>query len=404
MQSTQPATLDGSRPESVAGNVHNLAQRTEPTCPPKPRSHKTIHRFLVEAADVGIVGFVDGGKLLEWIDKAAYAAAAQWSGRYCVTASVGNIHLDRPISVGELVEVHASLVYTGRSSMHILVTIYSSDPTGAKAFQTSQCPIIFVAVDDTGNPVDVPPWTPVTMLDLQRQRQARVRIRMRKRIEGAIAAESHTAEGTAPRATPRFLAAPTDVNSGGKVHGGRVMGWIDEAAYVCGADWTGAQVITSYIAGIRFYRPIISRRRHRGHRTNHSHRTAQHPHQHPRHHHRHGGRPTSPRSTRTGRRRFTRPARRSPTCPTVGARLRRRPSTRSARAAPDRATAIHRTLHHCSRSPRQRPTGTLPPQHDRPLTQKGRLITRCLRRVLFGAANRPSIRNARGGFPRRSRV
>ena len=257
MQSTQPATLEGSRPESVAGNVHNLAQRTEPTCPPKPRSHKTIHRFLVEAADVGIVGFVDGGTLLEWIDKAAYAAAAQWSGRYCVTASVGNIHLDRPISVGELVEVHASLVYTGRSSMHILVTIYSSDPTGAKAFQTSQCPIIFVAVDDTGNPVEVPPWTPVTMLDLQRQRQARVRIPMRKRIEGAMAAESHTAEGTAPRATLRFLAAPTDVNSGGKVHGGRVMGWIDEAAYVCGADWTGAQVITSYIAGIRFYRPII---------------------------------------------------------------------------------------------------------------------------------------------------
>ena len=40
------------------------------------------------------------------------------------------------------------------------------------------------------------------------------------------------------------------------VHGGRVMRWIDEAACVCGADWTGAQVITSYIAGIRFYRPI----------------------------------------------------------------------------------------------------------------------------------------------------
>jgi 4-hydroxybenzoyl-CoA thioesterase len=54
----------------------------------------------------------------------------------------------------------------------------------------------------------------------------------------------------------RFLAAPTDVNWDGRVRAGRVMRWIDEAAYVCGADWTGAQVITSYIAGIRFYRPI----------------------------------------------------------------------------------------------------------------------------------------------------
>ncbi len=237
--------------------MNTLALRTEPTCPPKSRSHETIHRFRVKPADVGIVGFVDGGKLLEWIEKAAYVTATQWSGCYCVAASVGNIHLDRPISVGELVEVHASLVYTGRSSMDILITVCSSDPTRAKAVQTSQCSIIFVAVDDSGSPVEVPRWTPVTMLELQRQRQARVRIPMRKRIECAMAAESYTADGTAPCTTLRFLAAPNDVNWGDKIDGGRVMRWIDEAAYVCGADWTDAQVITSYVAGIRFCRPIV---------------------------------------------------------------------------------------------------------------------------------------------------
>ena len=144
--------------------------------------------------------------------EAAYATAVQWCGCHCVAASVGNIHLDRPIGVGELVELHASLVYTGRSSMHILVTVCSSDPARAKAVQTSQCPIIFVAVDDTGLPRRGSPWTPVTMLELQRQRQARVRIRMRKRIEGAMAAENYTAEGTAPRATLRFRAVPTDAD------------------------------------------------------------------------------------------------------------------------------------------------------------------------------------------------
>ena len=231
MQSTQQATRAGS-------------------------PHEIIHRFLVEPSDAGIVGAVDGGKLLEWIDKAAYAVGARWSGCDCVAAYVGNIHLNRPISVGELVELNASVVYTGRSSMHILVTVYSSDPARAKAFQTAQCAIVLVAVDDDGNLVEVPPWTPVTMLEMQRQRQARVRIPMRKRIEGAMAAESYTAAGTGPRATLRFLAAPTDAHSCGKVHGGRVMRWIDEAAYVCGSDWTGAQVITSYIAGVRFCRPV----------------------------------------------------------------------------------------------------------------------------------------------------
>jgi 4-hydroxybenzoyl-CoA thioesterase len=233
------------------------ADNTGIGCPPQARGHETIDRFRIRPVDVGIDGFVDGGTLLEWIDKTAHATAEQWCGCHCVVSSVGNFHLDRPIGVGELVDVHASLVYTGRSSMHILVTVYSGDPARAKAVQTAQCPIIFVAVDDAGNPVEVPRWTPVTMLELQRQRQARVRIRMRKRIEGAMEAESYTAEGAAPRAALRFRAAITDVNADGKVRGGRVMRWIDETAYVCGADWTGAEVITSYLAGIRFCRPIF---------------------------------------------------------------------------------------------------------------------------------------------------
>lgn len=236
--------------------MNTLAEYTESTRPPKARSHETIHHFRVKPADVGVLGFVDGGTLLEWFDKAAHATATQWCDGHCVAASVGNVHLDRPIGVGEILEVHAALVYTGHSTMHILITAYCSDPARAKAVQTSQCPIIFVAVDDAGHPVEVAKWTPVTMLDLQRHRQARVRIRMRKRIEGAMSAQSYTAEGTAPRATLRFVAAPTDANPDGRVRGGRVMRWIDEAAFVSGADWTGADVITSYLAGVRFYRHV----------------------------------------------------------------------------------------------------------------------------------------------------
>jgi acyl-CoA hydrolase len=220
------------------------------------RRHEAIHRFVVGPADAGIVGHVDGGKLLEWIDKVAYAAAVLWSGRYCVTAYVGNIHLDRPIAVGELVELHATLVHTGRTGMHILVTVYSTDPTKATPLQSAQCLTVFVAVDDHGTPVEVPRWQPTTILELQRHRQARARIPVRKRIEDAMAEQQYTAAGTAPSVTLRFLASPTDINWGGKVHGGRTMRWIDEAAYVCGADWSTHRVIASYVGGIRFYRPI----------------------------------------------------------------------------------------------------------------------------------------------------
>lgn len=54
----------------------------------------------------------------------------------------------------------------------------------------------------------------------------------------------------------RFLASPTDVNVGGKVHGGHVMKWIDEAGYICAAGWSGRYCVTVYVGGIRFYKPI----------------------------------------------------------------------------------------------------------------------------------------------------
>src|SRR5215468_6124569 len=123
------------------------------------QQHETVYRFRAKADDT----------LAEWIDKAANTTASRWCGGHCVVASIGHFHLDRPIGVGELVEVHATLVYTGRCSMHILV-----------------------AVDKAGSPVEVPQWVPVTMLDLQRQRQARVRIGMRKRIEEAMVSEDHS--------------------------------------------------------------------------------------------------------------------------------------------------------------------------------------------------------------------
>ena len=53
-----------------------------------------------------------------------------------------------------------------------------------------------------------------------------------------------------------FLAEPTDVNFGGKVHGGAAMKWIDQVAYACACAWSGEYSITVYVGGIRFLAPI----------------------------------------------------------------------------------------------------------------------------------------------------
>ncbi len=55
----------------------------------------------------------------------------------------------------------------------------------------------------------------------------------------------------------RFLAEPTDVNFGGKMHGGAVMKWLDQTAYTCAAAWSGSYCVTVFVSGIHFVRPIF---------------------------------------------------------------------------------------------------------------------------------------------------
>ena len=54
----------------------------------------------------------------------------------------------------------------------------------------------------------------------------------------------------------RFLAEPTDVNYGGKVHGGVVMKWIDQAGYAAAVGWSGRYAVTVAVGGIRFVAPV----------------------------------------------------------------------------------------------------------------------------------------------------
>jgi acyl-CoA hydrolase len=223
----------------------------------RPNPHSVTLRFLAAPTDLGHSGTVDAGTVLEWVDKAAYAAAVGWAKSYCVTAYVGNIHFADPVNVGDMVEVEATIVYTGKSSLHIQTVVSSGDVQGGEATMRSQCLVIFVAVGPDGKPVPVPQFEPSTPEEVERRDHAVARIEVRDAIVAAMKRQEYTDAGTAERVTLRFLAAPTDVNWGGKVHGGTVMDWIDEAAYVCATRYCGQDTVAVFSGGVRFYRPLL---------------------------------------------------------------------------------------------------------------------------------------------------
>ena len=221
------------------------------------RSDQAVLRFLAAPTEaMPGTDSVEAGHVLEWIDRAGFACAAGWSGSYCVTAYVGNVHFGRPIHVGDIVEAKARIITTGKSSMHVLVTVATSDPMRGEFTPATHCLLVFVAVDADRRPREVVQWSPRSVSDLDLAERARQRIEARGRIQSAMRQQEYTDAGTAPRMLFRFLAGSTDVNWGGNVHGGAVMRWIDETAKACATGWTRAETVGVYAGGIHFHRPI----------------------------------------------------------------------------------------------------------------------------------------------------
>lgn len=146
-------------------------------------TRETTLRFLAEPSEVNFGGKVHGGAVMTWIDQAAYACAAAWSKQYCVTVYVGGIRFYQPIHIGNMVQVHAKVIYTGNRSMHIAVDVSACDPRIGEYTKTTHCIIIFVAVDSDGQLVAVPKWQPQTEEDQQLEQYALKLMELRQQIE-----------------------------------------------------------------------------------------------------------------------------------------------------------------------------------------------------------------------------
>jgi acyl-CoA hydrolase len=143
-------------------------------------------RLLAEPSDVNFGGNVHGGSIMKWIDQAAYACAAGWTGNYCVAAYVGALHFLKPVKVGELVELRALVVRTGRTSLDIAVDVYAGDPKRGERRRTGHCIIVFVAIDAAGQKTVVPAWRPQSAADQALESYATRLGELRKQMHGEM--------------------------------------------------------------------------------------------------------------------------------------------------------------------------------------------------------------------------
>ena len=140
-------------------------------------------QFISEPTDVNFGGNVHGGSVMKWIDQVGYACASNWSSSYCVTVYVGGIRFYQPIKIGEIVKLESHVIYTGTSSMHIAIDVYSRNIKEKTFEKKTHCIIVFVAVDEKGKSVQVPKWSPTTEQEKQMQEYAIKLMNLRRDIE-----------------------------------------------------------------------------------------------------------------------------------------------------------------------------------------------------------------------------
>lgn len=101
-------------------------------------------------------GKIHGGYLLSLLDQIAFACGSKHSRAYCVTASVDTVDFLKPIEIGELVTLKASVNYVGNSSMVIGIRVEAEDILSGVVKHCNSSYFTMVAKDKDGKSLPVP--------------------------------------------------------------------------------------------------------------------------------------------------------------------------------------------------------------------------------------------------------
>ncbi len=138
-------------------------------------------------ADANNAGNVHGGVIMQLCDEVAGIAAVRHSSSRVVTAAMDRMTFRHPVFVGQLVTVKATVNAAWRSSMEVGVRVESENVRSGEVLHTSTAYLTMVALDDEGNPTEVPPIEAVTSEEKRREREAQLRrdnrLAERRRIE-----------------------------------------------------------------------------------------------------------------------------------------------------------------------------------------------------------------------------
>ena len=135
--------------------------------------------YLVMPDDTNPLGFLRGGKLMDWIDLVAEITVQKHTGRVALTVAIDKVTFRRSVKAGDIVIVRASITRTFTSSLEVYVEVWAENPVAdphgeaiSKKTKTNEAYLVFVTLGEDGKPCPTAPIQPVTDEEKKRYENA----------------------------------------------------------------------------------------------------------------------------------------------------------------------------------------------------------------------------------------
>jgi len=162
------------------------------------RESQSERSEIIFPGDANALGNLFGGRLMQFIDLVGAMAASRHARAITVTASMDHLDFVAPVKVGDLLILKSSVNRAFRTSMEVGVKAMVEDVRAQRLRHVSSAYLTFVAVDTTGQRIEVPQVLPETdhqrrrFEDAGRRREMRSdETRRRKELRAALTPDWH---------------------------------------------------------------------------------------------------------------------------------------------------------------------------------------------------------------------
>jgi uncharacterized protein (TIGR00369 family) len=132
---------------------------TNKTGKPVSASRVTIAQ-LMHLEHANNLGNVHGGWIMKLVDEAGALACMRHAQQRVVTVAVDQLVFHQPIRTTDLVTIQAEVSFVGKTSMEAEVQVTAENPITGECTHTNMAYLVYVALDEQGQPVEVPRLIP----------------------------------------------------------------------------------------------------------------------------------------------------------------------------------------------------------------------------------------------------